>query len=52
MTDQRRRKLAALPFAEKLKILDKLREASRQVASAGLRKKVEPPAHNIRSKSS
>jgi hypothetical protein len=52
MIDQRRRKLAALPFAEKLKILDKLRAASRQVASVGLRKKVEAPAHNIRSKSS
>lgn len=36
--DARRKRMADLPFAEKLRILDKLREASREIASAGLRK--------------
>ena len=33
-----RRRLAALPFAEKIKILERLREMDRLFASAGLRK--------------
>jgi len=35
--DTRREQLAALPFAEKLKILDKLRARSIAIAAAGLR---------------
>ena len=36
---ERRKGLAALPFSEKLKILAKLRERDRAIASSGLRKK-------------
>jgi len=40
---QRRQRLAALPFAEKVRIVEKLREASLRIAAAahqqGLRKK-------------
>ena len=36
--NQRRKQLAALPFSEKLKILEKLRDRSRVIAAAGLRK--------------
>ena len=39
---QRRKRLAALPFSEKLKILEKLRERSRVIAAAGLRKTARP----------
>jgi len=35
---QRRKRLASLPFSEKLKILEKLRDRSRAIAAAGLRK--------------
>ncbi|MGO9212143.1 MAG: hypothetical protein ACLP2H_18680 [Terriglobales bacterium] len=35
---QRRKRLASLPFSEKLKILEKLRNRSRAIAAAGLRK--------------
>jgi hypothetical protein len=35
----RRKQLAALPFEEKIKILEKLRERSKAIATAGLRKK-------------
>ena len=35
---ERRRRLAALPFSGKLKILEKLRDRSRVIAAAGLRK--------------
>jgi hypothetical protein len=35
---ERRKRLAALPFSEKLKILEKLRERSRVIAASGLRK--------------
>jgi len=35
---ERRKRLASLPFAEKLKILEKLRDRSRVIATAGLRK--------------
>jgi hypothetical protein len=35
----RRKRLASLPFAEKIKILERLRERSRAIAAAGLRKK-------------
>jgi hypothetical protein len=37
MGDTRREQLAALPFAEKLRILDKLRARSLAIAAAGLR---------------
>lgn len=37
MGDTRREQLAALPFAEKLKILEKLRARSIAIAAAGLR---------------
>ena len=36
---ERRKRLAALPFSEKLKILDKLRVRSRAIAASGLRKR-------------
>lgn len=35
---ERRRRLTLLPFSEKLKILEKLRDRSRAIAAAGLRK--------------
>lgn len=35
---ERRKRLASLPFSEKLKILEKLRKRSRAIAAAGLRK--------------
>jgi hypothetical protein len=35
----RRKRLASLPFSEKLKILEKLRERSRVIAASGLREK-------------
>ena len=35
---ERRRLLAALPFAKKLKILERLRDRSRAIAASGLRK--------------
>jgi len=35
---ERRKRLASLPFSEKLKILEKLRERSRVIAASGLRK--------------
>ena len=38
MDDQRRKRLAAAPFSEKLKLLAKLRDRSRAIAAAGLRK--------------
>jgi hypothetical protein len=34
---ERRKRLASLPFSEKLKILEKLRERSRVIAACGLR---------------
>lgn len=34
---ERRKRLAALPFSEKIKILEKLRERSRVIAASGLR---------------
>ena len=38
-TDKKRRKrLASLPFSEKLKILEKLRDRNRAIAASGLRK--------------
>jgi hypothetical protein len=39
MTNLRRKRLAKLSFAEKTKILDKLRERSIAIANAGLRRK-------------
>jgi hypothetical protein len=35
---ERRKRLASLPFSEKLKILEKLRNRNRAIAAAGLRK--------------
>ena len=35
---ERRKKLAALPFSEKLKLLEKLRERNLIIAASGLRK--------------
>jgi hypothetical protein len=35
---ERRKRLASLPFSEKVKILEKLRERSRVIAASGLRK--------------
>ena len=35
---ERRKRLASLPFSEKLKILEKLRERSRVIAASDLRK--------------
>lgn len=37
---ERRKRLASLPFSEKLKILEKLRERDRVIAASGLRKTV------------
>jgi hypothetical protein len=34
----RRKQLASLPFSEKVKILEKLRDRSRAIAASGLRK--------------
>ena len=43
MTDpERRKKLAALSFSDKIRILEKLRDRSLMIAKAGLRKKTEP----------
>lgn len=45
MDKERRMRLASLPFAEKLKILEKLRDRDRAIAASGLRKaKVHRPA--------
>lgn len=38
----RRKRLAALPFSEKLKILEKMRERDRAIAAAGLRRAARP----------
>jgi hypothetical protein len=38
MEKQRRMKLAALPFPEKIKILEKLRRVNETAAKSGLRK--------------
>jgi len=38
----RRKRLAALPFSEKLKILEKMRERDRAIAAARLRKTARP----------
>ena len=35
---ERRKRLASRPFAEKLKILEKLRDRSQVIAASGLRK--------------
>ena len=43
---ERRKRLASLPFSEKLKILEKLRERSRVIAASGLRGKATgQPTH-------
>ena len=38
----RRKRLAEIPFSEKLKLLEKMRERDRAIAAAGLRKKTRP----------
>ena len=38
MEKARRKRLASLPFSQKVKILEKLRDRSRVIAAAGLRK--------------
>ena len=38
MDKERRMRLASLPFAEKLTILEKLRQRDRAIAASGLRK--------------
>jgi hypothetical protein len=35
---ERRKRLASLPFSEKLKIVEKLRDRNRAIAASGLRK--------------
>lgn len=47
----RRKPLAALPFSEKLKILEKMRERDRAIAAAGLRKAARPKPTNEGSES-
>jgi len=51
---ERRKRLASLPFSEKLKILEKLRNRSRAIAASGLRKTVrqepEQAPNNAKSK--
>lgn len=54
MDKERRMRLASLPFAEKLKILEKLRDRDRAIAASGLRKlkvrrAVEKPDEDRRS---
>jgi hypothetical protein len=39
--DEARKRLAALNFSEKVKILEKLRDRSRVLAASGLRRKVD-----------
>jgi len=39
---ERRKRLASLPFSEKLKILERLRDRSRAIAASGLRKAARP----------
>lgn len=51
MGDTRREQLAALPFAEKLKILDKLRARSIAIAAAGLRASVTEGEPSLSSQS-
>jgi len=41
-----RKRLAALSFSEKIKILEKLRDRERAIAASGLRRKAEPGAGN------
>ncbi len=41
---ERRKRLASLPFSEKLKILERLRDRSRVIAASGLREKANTPA--------
>ncbi|MGA2353776.1 MAG: hypothetical protein ABSG02_04720 [Terriglobales bacterium] len=47
-----RKRLAALSFTEKIKILEKLRDRERAIAASGLRKRAEPGANNKAAKES
>lgn len=40
--ERMRKRLAALNFTEKIKILEKLRDRDKAIAAAGLRRKPEP----------
>lgn len=40
--EERRKRLASLPFSEKLKILGKLRDRNRVIAASGLRQTPRP----------
>jgi len=42
-----RKRLAALPFAKKLLLLEKLRDRSLLIASSPLRRRQPPPRHPI-----
>ena len=48
---ERRKRLASLPFSEKLKILERLRERNRAIAAAGLRKSARAKREQATSKS-
>jgi hypothetical protein len=39
MDKERRKRLASLPFAEKIKIVERMRDRNRVIAASGLRKK-------------
>ena len=43
-----RRKLASLSFAEKINILEKLRDRSAAIAASGLRRKKEATSQNLK----
>jgi hypothetical protein len=38
MDEERRKRLASLPFSQKVKILEKLRDRNRVIAASGLRR--------------
>ena len=43
-----RRKLASLSFAEKIKLLEKLRDRSVAIAASGLRRKKDATSQNMK----
>jgi hypothetical protein len=45
-----RKRLAALSFTEKIKILEKLRDRDRAIAAAGLRQRAQRSLHNAEPK--
>lgn len=50
MSGERRKKLAALSYGDKARLLDKLRERSLEISRAGLRRKPEPKPRAPQSK--